>query len=411
MRWYSTLITVCIPLYALAHAQQVLHLKQPIKMELQSSGAAASGSLPTDLENVPRNLNGALNDIPVERLSLISKKRVAEYRHLSRSAKDVQIYKSISPSVVLIATKSGLGSGSLVSTSGQIITNWHVVRGFRYVAVIFKPTIEGKQPTRDDMRLGQVVKYDEIADLALIKVAGAPKGRSPIRLGDASDIAVGEDVHAIGHPIGESWSYTTGIISQYRLGYAWQSKDELFKHRADIIQTQTPISPGNSGGPLLDNSGALIGVNSFKAPKGEALNFAVSVSDVKKFLVSSTSRTALNDVVKKEACRPRVVSKFRSRHNDAMIVAYDMFCTNKVSGEYVIPDKPTDAIFLRVDRNGDGKADVIYFDLKRRGKWDISFWDDKFIGRWSLVGYHDDGSLRPSRFESFATYQRRLARR
>ena len=63
----------------------------------------------------------------------------------------------------------------------------------------------------------------------------------------------------------------------------------------------------------------------------------------------------------------------------------------------------------RSDRNGDGKADVIFFDLKRRGKWDISFWDEKYSGEWTLVGYHDDGTLKASRFESYSAYQKRLA--
>jgi hypothetical protein len=86
-----------------------------------------------------------------------------------------------------------------------------------------------------------------------------------------------------------------------------------------------------------------------------------------------------------------------------------MFCNGKTSGEYVTPDAQTDAVFLRVDRNGDGKADVIFYDLKRLGKWNISFWDEKYNGQWNLVGYHDDGTLKASRFESYAAYQKRLA--
>jgi hypothetical protein len=105
------------------------------------------------------------------------------------------------------------------------------------------------------------------------------------------------------------------------------------------------------------------------------------------------------------------LAKFRSEKNDATIVSYDMFCGGKESGQLVIPDNKSQAIFLRVDRNGDGSADVIYFDLKRRGKWDLSFWDDNFTGQWSLVGYHDDGSLKPTRFESYAEFQRRIATR
>ena len=101
-----------------------------------------------------------------------------------RSAKGGEIYRRVSPAVVLVATKEGFGSGSLLDTAGNIVTNWHVVKGYEYVAVIFKPTVEGKEPTRDDIKRGQVVKYDEIADLALVKATEVPPGRSPVRLGD-----------------------------------------------------------------------------------------------------------------------------------------------------------------------------------------------------------------------------------
>ena len=316
----------------------------------------------------------------------------------TRSAKDAQIYRVISPSVVLVMTKEGLGSGSLIGSAGEVITNYHVVKGYSTVAVIFKPTIEGKAPTRDDMRVGQVVKFDEVADLALLRVSAVPTGRGPIRLGDASEISIGSDVHAIGHPTGEAWTYTTGVISQYRLGYEWQSKGEASKHKADIIQTQTPINPGNSGGPLISDGGILIGVNSFKLG-GEALNFAVSVEDVKNFLARPANIIAKNKSnAKKANCEPRELSRFRNRENNATIISFDMFCNGKSTGEDVIPDDESKAIYLRMDRNGDGSADVIFFDLKRRGKWDMSWWDENFTGQWTLVGYHDDGSATPSRF-------------
>jgi hypothetical protein len=131
---------------------------------------------------------------------------------------------------------------------------------------------------------------------------------------------------------------------------------------------------------------------------------------VKRFLLRAGSRNAQTVTEEKKVdCTPKALTKFRDKGNTATITPYDMFCNNKASGEYVVPDKQTDAIFLRVDRNGDGKADVIFFDLKRVGKWNISYWDEKYNGQWSLVGYHDDGTLKASRFESFAAYQKRLA--
>jgi S1-C subfamily serine protease len=356
-----------------------------------------------------RSLEGLNTGIPTDRLSEIAQAPVSEPTGTSRSAKDAQIYRMISPSVVLVVTKEGLGSGSLLSASGDVITNYHVVKGYDNVAVVFKPTVEGAQPTRDDIKVGQVVKYDEIADLALIKVSEVPAGRASIRLGGTEEISVGADVHAIGHPTGETWTYTTGIISQFRLAYNWKNEGEDYKHKADIIQTQTPINPGNSGGPLVSDTGNLIGVNSFKAT-GEALNFAVSVDEVKRFLLRTGNRAAQKSIDEKKAeCNPKVLSTSRDRDNIAAITSYDMFCDGKASGEYVTPDKRNAAVFLRVDRNGDGKADVIFFDLKRRGKWDISFWDDKFTGQWTLVGYHDDGTLKASRFESYSAYQKRVA--
>jgi hypothetical protein len=73
--------------------------------------------------------------------------------------------------------------------------------------------------------------------------------------------------------------------------------------------------------------------------------------------------------------------------------------------------KESAAIMLTLDRNGDGRPDVIYFDSKRQRKWDLSFWDENCDGHWTLVGYHDDGSLKPSRCESYDAFQRRVAER
>jgi S1-C subfamily serine protease len=196
--------------------------------------------------------------------------------------------------------------------------------------VVFKPIVEGKEPTREDIKRGRVVKYDEISDLALVKVSEIPTGRTPVRLGDASEVAVGMDVHAIGHPTGEAWTYTTGVISQYRQAYQWQAGGDSIKHKADVIQTQTPINPGNSGGPLLSDSGNLIGVNSFKS-EGEGLNFAVSVDEVRKFIARSGNSIAQTPPSTKSGreCKPKELSRFRNDQNNATVIAYDMFCTGK----------------------------------------------------------------------------------
>jgi S1-C subfamily serine protease len=348
-------------------------------------------------------------DIPTAQLSRIAQRPVAEAAAQTRSAKDAQIYRTASPSVVLIATKEGVGSGSLIGPFGEVLTNWHLVKGYAEVGVVFKPSAEGQAPGKDDILTGFVVRYDEVADLALVKVARAPVGAPILRLGDASDISVGLDVHAIGHPVAGNWTYTKGIISQYRLGFEWEGKNGI-KHKADLVQTQTPINPGNSGGPLISDSGTLLGVNTFKE-KGEGLNFAVAVGDVKKFLARTGNRDAEAKAAPpaKSDCVPKELKKWRNK--DASFVGVDMLCSGKMDAVFVYPDDKSIEVQLKVDRNKDGLADVVFFDFKRRGKWDLSWWDENFDGHWTLVGYHDDGSLKPTRFQSYEAYQRRLGKK
>lgn len=355
----------------------------------------------------PDQLRGIDSDVPTARLSKFATQRFSEPVANTRSAKDAEIYRTVSPLVVLILTKDGLGSGSLIDKNGYVITNYHVVKGYSAVAVIFKPTVEGMEPTRDDMKRGQVIKYDEVTDLALVKVAEVPKGRNPLRLGDTGEISIGADVHAIGHPTGEQWTYTTGVISQYRIGAEWTI--ENVTHKADVIQTQTPINPGNSGGPLISDSGNLIGVNSFVRKDTQGLNYAIAVDEIRKFLTRKGNRSVQEGTVaqNKNACEPKQVSSWRTKENDANVYAYDTNCSGRITAEYTVPDKQSEPISLIADRNGDGRRDVIYFDFQRRGKWDLSLWDENYDGNWTLVGYHPDGTLTPSRYESYQAFQRR----
>jgi hypothetical protein len=346
-----------------------------------------------------------LNEIPVAKIQKLSGEKSLETTGDSRSARDVQLYRATAPSVVRILTNKGSGSGTLIAASGEILTNYHVVEGQSEVAVVFKPSIEGAVPTRDDIKLGRVFKYDDVPDLALVRVTEVPSGRTPVRLGDSSEIAVGADVSAIGHPDGQAWTYTKGVISQYRLGFEW------LHHKADVIQTQTPINPGNSGGPLISDSGTLIGVNSFKRSDAEGLNFSVSIDEVKKFLARQGGQPNDASSPSQPQCALKEISRFRNKKNDGTVIAYDSKCSGRVNANLIIPDRSTESIIYTVDRNEDGKPDVIFFDLKHRHQWDISFWDEKFEGHWTLVGYHPDGKMTPSSFESYERFRSRVASR
>jgi S1-C subfamily serine protease len=162
---------------------------QPAIAQVESSGLPKApgviehGGAPLDANSLltvttPSEASLRSADLPLKQLSEIANRTFKEEAGGTRSAKDAELYRNISPSVVLIVTNDSLGSGSLISTAGDIITNWHVVKGATSVGIVFKPAIEGRQPRKDDIKAAYVVKFDPIADLALVKAAEAPKGRS-----------------------------------------------------------------------------------------------------------------------------------------------------------------------------------------------------------------------------------------
>ena len=189
------------------------------------------------------------------------------------------VYQSVLPSVVKVLTNEGHGTGIVISSenNGMIITNDHVTTGYKTVGILF-----ASDSAENKISLGTVVQYDEIKDLSLIILNEKRSDLLPIKFPD-DNIEVGDDVHAIGHPIGEDWTYTRGYVSQKRDEYAWQTSTESH-HVANVIQTQTPINPGNSGGPLVNNNGELVGINSFGAGDYEGINFSIALSSFYEFL-------------------------------------------------------------------------------------------------------------------------------
>lgn len=322
-----------------------------------------------------------------------------------RGAKEVTLYRELSPSVVMVVVQlkdgTGLGSGSVIA-AGQVLTSWHVIAGAQRIGVVFKPTEEGRNPTRADFVVAKVVKADEVSDLALLEYPPGTRSVAPIALGTTDEIEVGADVNAIGHPTGEVWTFTRGVISQFRKDYGWSA--EHIEHKADVIQTQTPINPGNSGGPLLSNAGHLIGVNAFKdvEPGVEGLNFAVSVDDVKKFMAEPVGRTAIREpVFPRPKCKPRLVYDGRNKQNDAHIKLVDLFCTGRANAVLIVPDDVHKSIGLWLDTAGRGHPDMWIYDANRDHKWDYSLIASNHDGKVDLIGYHPDGGIVPSRYERY----------
>jgi putative serine protease PepD len=187
------------------------------------------------------------------------------------------IYRRSKQSVVDIVatTQSGRaeGSGLVVDKQGDIVTNHHVVDGASALEVRFA---DGTRASAN------VVGQDASSDLAVIKVAGVDSSKlQPLTLADSSKVQVGSGVIAIGSPYGLAGSLTVGVISA--LDRSIQAPNQATIGGA--IQTDAPINHGNSGGPLLDTSGRVIGVNSqIESDSGDnsGVGFAIPSNTVRR---------------------------------------------------------------------------------------------------------------------------------
>ena len=365
-----------------------------VRPEIPESGVAKAFDAP--LIN-PKGLHSGGLDATT---AIAALKRLSPEESLAtRGPKEVALYERVAASVVLVVTRDGLGSGSLISKDGLILTNWHVVGQHEEVGIIFKPRPPGKLVSEKSVLWADVVKIDQVADLALLQLrVPSPKGISTINLGDSASVSVGADVHAIGHPTGEIWTYTRGYVSQLRYDYEWVTEAGL-THKADVIQTQTPINPGNSGGPLLDDGGNMIGVNSFIAV-GQGLNFAVSVEDVRLFLKRPDSRLSSRPEPETPECDPKITFEGRSISDDADMTLWDLNCDGTADMIWQVPDDESDPISVLYDYSQDGSADQITMDKDRDGRWDVTYFFEDEDDVPDFIGYHPDGELEPSEVRS-----------
>lgn len=392
----ATTLALCSLLYA-ANAEQSMP-------KLPEIGAPTTGTAP-DVGDIS-GAGKAIGGVSPEQLTKNLRAARSSKLPLLRGQTEQKIYANFARSVVLVVTKDSLGSGAVIGNDGTIITNWHVVGGNKAVGVIYKPAADGARVYESDAVKANVVRVDQIADLAIIKVATLPKNISPLSLADPSRLKVGADVHAIGHPMGEIWSYTKGVVSQIRPGYEWTTAETSIKHRADVVQTQTPISPGNSGGPLLDDTGALVGIAAFGGG-GQALNFAIGGSEIKRFLAATGDRLAaqpkavaapIGPTNKQQCDKPRTLNVARTKDVEATVYVMDTDCNGKADSLLFVYDNKR-TIAMAIDANENGIVETIYVDKDGDLKFDVVTFDIDEDGKADLIGYDIDDNLEPGRVE------------
>ncbi|MGH9571985.1 MAG: S1C family serine protease [Candidatus Acidiferrales bacterium] len=208
----------------------------------------------------------------------------------TEESENVNIYRQAAPSVANIVTRAveynffygavpteGAGSGFLIDDEGHILTNNHVVDGAQTIEVTFG----GPDHTTYKAKF---IGADTRNDIALLKITLGSHKLVPLTLGDSSGLQVGQRVLAIGNPFGQfSSTLTTGVVSA--LGRTVQTSDTTFIDQA--IQTDAAINRGNSGGPLLNSHGQVIGINSaiFSPTESETtvgIGFAIPINTARR---------------------------------------------------------------------------------------------------------------------------------
>lgn len=201
----------------------------------------------------------------------------------------INIYKNTVPSVVNVSNirlaenffygtvevPQGTGTGFVWDKEGHIVTNFHVVRGGNSFVITFHN--DKKQYN------AKVVGIAPNSDIAVLKVEKMPKSLKPIDIGKSKDLQVGQMAMALGNPYGFDHSISKGIISALGRKIDGIGNFKIY----DMIQTDASINQGNSGGPLLNSSGEIIGVNTMIVSRSGAsagLGFAVPIDTVKKIV-------------------------------------------------------------------------------------------------------------------------------
>lgn len=228
-----------------------------------------------------------------------------------------QLYQLAAPGVVLLFGtddgKSGSqGTGSIIDKSGIVLTNTHVVshgsgnKLWKTQFIYLKPTnVTGKSGTDlQNAYSAKVLATNQKYDLALVQIIDPPRHLPVLPLSDLRNVDIGEPTVAIGHPgAGARWSLTTG-----RIGGSYEDYGNV--KGWDVFQTETALNPGNSGGPLLDGTASIVGINTFikrKHSSGMALtglNYAVKSTTARKWIVSIMGQLPKASLVKPDVISP-----------------------------------------------------------------------------------------------------------
>lgn len=187
---------------------------------------------------------------------------------VSKSVVNISTIKLVHHIFYQVVPVKGMGSGTIIDQKGYILTNNHVVRGAKKIAVTL---------WNGEVLEGNLVGSCTVHDIAVLKVKR--EGLSVAGLGDSDKLRVGQRVYAIGNPFGLAGgpTITSGVISS--LNRTIESKRGLLEN---LVQTDAAVNPGNSGGPLVDLEGKVVAINTAIIPFAQGIGFAIPINSAKR---------------------------------------------------------------------------------------------------------------------------------
>ena len=227
-----------------------------------------------DVLRIPQNevLSHYENESTEERVDVLDTNRLYSMQSPARitTGEATTLY---APSVVLVKTASGLGSGFFINKKGYLITNFHVIAGEKKISVT-QFLQEGKVLRRIVHKEVEIVATAPFHDLVVLQIKAFDTEIVPVIFEPEEQLSTGETVFAIGNPLGLERTVTEGVLSQTHRNFG----GILY------LQVDAPVNPGNSGGPLFNMRGQVIGVINMGVPTMEGLNFAIPARHVKYIL-------------------------------------------------------------------------------------------------------------------------------
>ncbi len=247
---------------------------------------AASSTIPAPSEMTSPNSGAAVQNGSVPTTSLTPPPTTSDTGFLTPSTTELpipELFARVKPAVVRVNVSSlggvGHGSGFVLNTSGIVVTNYHVIAGGTRAWIEFSDN--------ERVEIDGVLYMNHQKDIAVLKFDPSRCNQQLLAIPLAQNMpAQGTECVAIGAPLGLDMSITQGVVSAIRTSKALEEEIHLMGHAGTWIQTDAEISPGNSGGPLLNRKGEVLGINTmtYKERNAQALNFAMSCDDIRQGL-------------------------------------------------------------------------------------------------------------------------------